>query len=366
MGTGRTRRVGAVDPSPEASEQSGATEGAATATDSSAEAGSSATTPSGEPGSSANTPGAAAGAGPGVAAGADIGPPSETSPEVPPATSGTSTMPPVATAPPSSPSTSGASTASPPVATVPSASSGAARTAPPIGTSSPATSGASTSGASTTASTVPAASGAAKTAPPIGTPPPPPPARTSTAPPSPSPALSRKEPPAPRNADVALDQRLRPSLLQPTRARDRRQAFARAVAKISSDLRVPISPQQALRDMPCGGWSGPDCSNLAVGIEIAKICAPVIASFHRKRTAEIVAVLLEAVAIHAVWHDAYGYVRRVKKKGPGYTYAGCIFSRCDPNDLKNGQVDGLVYQVGRLLGATRGPACGPDCTLGDP
>jgi hypothetical protein len=152
----------------------------------------------------------------------------------------------------------------------------------------------------------------------------------------------------------------------PARAKERRQAFARAVVKISADLKVPISAQQALRDMPCGGWSGPGCENLAVGLEIAKLCAPVIASFHRKRTAEIATILVQAVQIHSIWHDAYGYVRRVKKKGPGYTYAGCLFSRCDPNDLKNGQVDGLLYQVGRLLGARQGPPCGPSCALTDP
>jgi hypothetical protein len=150
------------------------------------------------------------------------------------------------------------------------------------------------------------------------------------------------------------------------RARERRRAFGRAVAKISADLKVPISEEQAMREMPCGGWSGPTCSNLTTGLEIAKTCAPVIASFHRRRTADIVKILVEAASIHSIWHDAYGYVRAKKKKGPGYTYAGCLFSRCDPADLKNGQVDGLLYQVGRLLGSLAGPACGPDCSLSDP
>ena len=115
--------------------------------------------------------------------------------------------------------------------------------------------------------------------------------------------------------------------------------------------------------MPCGGWSGPECSNLTVGIEIAKTCAPIVASFHRKKTAEIAGVLAHAISIHSVWHDAYGYVWRTTKKGPGYTYAGCLFSACEPGDLKNGQVDGILYQVGRLIGAIDGPACGPGCTL---
>ncbi|HTE52222.1 MAG TPA: hypothetical protein VK698_15325 [Kofleriaceae bacterium] len=169
-----------------------------------------------------------------------------------------------------------------------------------------------------------------------------------------------------RDVIATLDGKLRPMLTDAARARERRRAFARAVAKISAELKVPISEAQAMREMPCGGWSGPSCPNLTVGLDIAKVSAPVIASFHRKRTADIVPAMVDAVAIHSVWHDAYGYVRRVKKKGPGYTYAGCLFSRCDPDDLKNGQVDGLLYQVGRLLGAQTGPACGPACTLPDP
>ena len=52
--------------------------------------------------------------------------------------------------------------------------------------------------------------------------------------------------------------------------------------------------------------------------------------------------------------------------GPGYTYAGCLFSKCDPGNLKNGQIDGILYQVGRLLGVMNGPACGPSCTLAAP
>jgi hypothetical protein len=164
---------------------------------------------------------------------------------------------------------------------------------------------------------------------------------------------------------VSLDEALRSALIDLARSAARRREFARAVVKISTELGVPIPEAQAMREMPCGGWSGPDCSNLTLGLEIARVCAPVIASFHNKRTAEIASVLAEAVSVHAVWHDAYGYVRRVKKKGPGYTYAGCLFSRCDPADLENGQVDGVLYQVGRLLGALTGPACGPECKLGD-
>lgn len=152
-------------------------------------------------------------------------------------------------------------------------------------------------------------------------------------------------------------------LTEPSRVSDRRREFARAVAAISQAAGAPISGDKALADMPCGGWSGPDCSNLTVGIEIAKTCAPIVASFHRKKTADIAGVLAQAISIHSVWHDAYGYVWRSKKKGPGYTYAGCLFSRCDPGDLKNGQVDGILYQVGRLIGAIDGPACGPGCTL---
>jgi hypothetical protein len=179
-----------------------------------------------------------------------------------------------------------------------------------------------------------------------------------------SPAVAPPTAPSPEVA-VSIEATVRPALLDAARAADRRQQFARAVAKISSQLGAPISAGQALRDMPCGGWSGPDCPNLTLGLEIVKACAPVVASFHRKRTPEIAAVLAEAVTIHAVWHDAYGYVRKVKKKGPGYTYAGCLFSRCDAGDMKNGQVDGVLYQVGRLLGTATGPACGPECTLGD-
>ena len=152
-------------------------------------------------------------------------------------------------------------------------------------------------------------------------------------------------------------------LSEPESLADRRAHFARAVAAISQEVGAPITGDQALADMPCGGWSGPDCSNLTVGIEIAKTCAPIVASFHRKKTADIAGVLAQAISIHSVWHDAYGYVWRTKKKGPGYTYAGCLFSKCDPGDLKNGQVDGILYQVGRLIGAVTGPECGPGCTL---
>jgi hypothetical protein len=163
-----------------------------------------------------------------------------------------------------------------------------------------------------------------------------------------------------------LDSALRPALLDETRAAERRGQFGRAVALISAQLGAPISAEQALRDMPCGGWSAPDCPNLTAGMEIVQASAPTVASFHGRRTADIVAVLPEAVSLHAVWHDAYGYVRRVKKKGPGYTYAGCLFSRCDAENVDNGQVDGVLYQVGRLLGKQSGPPCGPSCQLADP
>jgi hypothetical protein len=153
------------------------------------------------------------------------------------------------------------------------------------------------------------------------------------------------------------------TLSEPAREEDRRAQFARAVVAISRELGAPISGEKALADMPCGGWSGPECSNLTLGIEIAKTCAPIVASFHRKKTAQITGVLAQAISIHSVWHDAYGYVWKATRKGPGYTYAGCLFSGCDPGDLKNGQVDGILYQVGRLIGTASGPACGPRCTL---
>lgn len=197
---------------------------------------------------------------------------------------------------------------------------------------------------------------------PVASPLPAPPPPTATPPVSPPAPVREPEPPV---TEAALEEKLRPALTDPAQASDRRKLFARAVVKISAELGVPISAEQALREMPCGGWSGPDCSNLTMGLEIAKLCAPVVASFHQRRTADIMTVLVEAITIHSIWHDAYGYVRRTKKKGPGYTYAGCLFSRCDPMDLKNGQVDGLLYQVGRLLGKLTGPPCGPDCSLGD-
>jgi hypothetical protein len=175
--------------------------------------------------------------------------------------------------------------------------------------------------------------------------------------PDPDPDPGAAPPPA-AAAEADLD-----VLTEPSHERDRREQFARAVAAISQQIGTPITSDKALADMPCGGWSGPDCSNLTIGIEIAKTCAPIIASFHRKKTADIAGVLAEAISIHSIWHDAYGYVWRTKKKGPGYTYAGCLFSSCDPGNLKNGQVDGILYQVGRLIGAIEGPACGPGCTL---
>ena len=183
---------------------------------------------------------------------------------------------------------------------------------------------------------------------------------TVTAPataPKPVPAAART---GRRGAEPAdLDQ----VLTRPASLVARRQQFARAVEALSAGLGKPISAERALEEMPCGGWSGPECSNLTVGLEIAKLSAPVVASFHRKRTADISLVLAEAISIHSVWHDAYGFIRRKTGAGPGYTYAGCLFSKCDPGHDRNGQIDGILYQVGRLLGVISGPACGPDCTL---
>jgi hypothetical protein len=175
---------------------------------------------------------------------------------------------------------------------------------------------------------------------------------------APEPAARAQPVSSPAAAEADLD-----ALAAPEAEQDRRAAFAKAVAAISQQVGSPISGEKALADMPCGGWSGPECSNLTVGIEIARTCAPIVASFHRKKTAEIAGVLAQAISIHSVWHDAYGYVWRTTRKGPGYTYAGCLFSACEPGDLKNGQVDGILYQVGRLIGAIDGPACGPGCTL---
>jgi hypothetical protein len=155
-------------------------------------------------------------------------------------------------------------------------------------------------------------------------------------------------------------------LIDPTRAGERRRQFGRAVSRIAAELGVPITAEKAMRDLPCGGWSRPDCPGLARGLAIIRASAPVIASFHRKRTRDIAPLLVDAVSIHAIWHDAYGYVMRHKKKGPGYTYAGCLFSKCDATVPENGQVDGMLYQVGRLLGTVTGPACGPSCTLAEP
>ena len=211
----------------------------------------------------------------------------------------------------------------------------------------------------------PAPSIVSAAAPPGGAAPAPPaaPAGESTAP---GPSIQRQEAVATASEPaISIEDALRAALVDLARQAERRREFGRAVARISAELGVPIAEAQAVRDMPCGGWSGPDCSNLTLGLEIARVCAPVVASFHRKRTAEIATVLAEAVSVHAIWHDAYGYVRRVKKKGPGYTYAGCLFSRCDPEDLENGQVDGVLYQVGRLLGTLAGPPCGPECKLVD-
>jgi hypothetical protein len=189
------------------------------------------------------------------------------------------------------------------------------------------------------------------------------------APPATSPVATRVITPDQQTAKPADDRPppdLERALLRPSNLRDRQQQFADAVAAISSELGKPISARRALEDMPCGGWSGPDCSNLTFGLEIAKTCAPIIASFHRKRTAEVMVVLAEAISIHSVWHDAFGYIHRKLGTGPGYTYAGCLFSKCDAGNFKNGQVDGLLYQVGRLLGLLSGPPCGPSCALATP
>jgi hypothetical protein len=182
--------------------------------------------------------------------------------------------------------------------------------------------------------------------------------------PEPSNGPVNPAPPPPTAADdPATDPHFADSLVAENALEARRARFAHAVAVISADLGSPITEQAALADNPCGGWSGPQCSNLTVGLEIAKTCAPIVASFHRKKTAEITTVLAQAISMHSVWHDAYGYVRHKLKKGPGYTYAGCLFSRCDPGSFKNGQVDGILYQAGRILGLFTGPECGPDCTL---
>ena len=133
---------------------------------------------------------------------------------------------------------------------------------------------------------------------------------------------------------------------------------------ISQQFGQPITGEKALADMPCGGWSGPQCSNLTLGIEIAKTCAPIVASFHRKQDRR------HHGRARSRDLGPLGLARRLRlrlahptKKGPGYTYAGCLFSDCDPGNLKNGQVDGILYQVGAAVGITRGPACGPSCTL---
>lgn len=182
--------------------------------------------------------------------------------------------------------------------------------------------------------------------------------------------------PAPRAHDASMrvavpaantaGQDLQAVLLDAVRVATRRRAYGRAVERISTRLGSPISAAQALKDNPCGGWTGPECSNLTIGLEVAKACAPILARWHNKTAAQVAAVLADAVSAHSVWHDAYGYVREKLHKGPGYTYAGCLFSRCDPDSMYAGQIDGLLYQVGRLLGADSGPACGPACDLPPP
>jgi hypothetical protein len=162
-------------------------------------------------------------------------------------------------------------------------------------------------------------------------------------------------------APIAAD--LPTALAAPERRASRRARFAGAVEQISTALGSPITAERALADMPCGGWSGPACSNLAVGLEAAKLVAPFAARLYDERAAAITQILVEAVSTHSVWHDAFGYVQATLG-GPGYTYAGCLFSRCDAADYTCGQIDGLLYQVGRLLGVLTGPECGPRCTLG--
>jgi hypothetical protein len=153
------------------------------------------------------------------------------------------------------------------------------------------------------------------------------------------------------------------ALQDPVQRASRRARFAHAVEQISRQLGNPISGERALADMPCGGWSGPACSNLTLGLEVAKLAAPLAARLYDDRAGAVAAVLVEAISIHSVWHDAFGYVQTTLGRGPGYTYAGCLLSRCNPADYTCGQLDGVLYQAARLVGLIDGPECGPGCTL---
>jgi hypothetical protein len=167
--------------------------------------------------------------------------------------------------------------------------------------------------------------------------------------------------PAPRlaTADVAS------LLLEPVRLRARHQRFGQAVERISTALGQPISAEEAMRDRPCGGWSGPGCSGLTYGLEALKLAAPILTRLYADRLTDVARVLAEAVSIHSIWHDAFGYVHGRLGLGAGYVYAGCLMSSCSPGEAMCGHLDGVLYQVGRLVGVIHGPECGPGCTLAE-
>jgi hypothetical protein len=183
-------------------------------------------------------------------------------------------------------------------------------------------------------------------------------APTEPPPPPPDRDEARRSPPPDRIALVAT------VLVEPARLLARRQRFARAVVAISTQLGQPIALVTALADMPCGGWSGPGCSNLTIGLEAAKVAMPLIVRMDDEAdAATLLDLLVEAVSIHSVWHDAYGYVWNELGLGQGYIYAGCSLSRCEPGNPLSGQVEGILYQMGRLVGLVQTPECGSSCTL---
>jgi hypothetical protein len=139
----------------------------------------------------------------------------------------------------------------------------------------------------------------------------------------------------PAKVGATLD--LAAELARPERRATRRQRFARAVEKISRDLGASIDGARALEEAPCGGWSGPGCSNLTLGLEAAKLVAPIAARLYDDRAARIAGVLIEAVTTHSVWHDAFGYVHDKLGRGPGYAYAGCLLSSCGRAHLGPGR-----------------------------
>jgi hypothetical protein len=176
------------------------------------------------------------------------------------------------------------------------------------------------------------------------------------------------------NVPAAAGSAYRPKDLDDLRSKvalvDRRFRFGRAVEALSAATPRPISAARARKSVPCGGWAGPGCSSLTKGIEVARAVIPIaVASFDLDHS-EVTAILAEAVAEHAVWHDAYGYLYKTTRNsqgergfGPGYIYAGCLFGSCDPADPLAGQVDGILYQIARITGLLEGAPCGPDCTL---